>query len=133
MGKIIVLSIFVVFLFSRTKEKDTTLSSTLTLTGTWNMTFTTGSNNTYSGPMVITQHSDNSLSGTFDWGGGHYTLDATSIVNGNKVTIDWQGNMRFSGTVTTAFDYMTGDISVLDLVSNKYNPYGTWSAIKSSK
>jgi hypothetical protein len=122
----------IMLLFSCKKESG---SSVLTLTGTWEATFTTTSPPSHpnTGTMILTQHSDNKLTGTFDWGGGHHTLDATSQIDGNKATIDWQGNMRFSGTINTAFDYMMGDINVLDLVNSKYLAYGSWSAIRSSK
>ena len=63
--KTILFSILVVVILSCKKEND---STTLTVTGTWDVTFTYGTG-TRSGPMVITQHSDNTLTGTFDWGG----------------------------------------------------------------
>jgi len=77
----------IMLLFSCKKEGGSTV---LTITGTWEATFTTTSTPSHpvTGTMILTQHSDNKLTGTFDWGGGYYILDVTSQIDGNKATID---------------------------------------------
>jgi hypothetical protein len=121
-----------IVLFSCNKEKD----STYTLTGTWDVTLTNGSQ-TMSGSMVITQ-CKNSLSGTFYCNGNYSTLAITSIIEFNyigdeKVSIDWKEDClsRFSGNVTATFEHMQGQILSRNYTNNNFVSTGqTWSANK---
>ena len=104
------------------------------LSGLWYETISGGGGmggfNNLTGDMNITQHDDNTLTGSFGYsggGGGSRTanLSSTSVINGHDVTINWDSPAyKFKGTVNAAGTSMSGTFT-----SNNGGA-GTWSARK---
>jgi len=92
------------------------------------MTFTSSAKS-FSGPMTITQKSDNSLTGqwTISDGSGSSALTPISKVTGSNVTIGLiigTYDVTFTGTVDESYDSMSGTFS-----SSGIN-VGPWSATR---
>lgn len=97
------------------------------LTGIWRKTLNFGGLFGINGTMNLTQHDDNTLTGSYVYedGMGTFTLRSTSKITGNSVLIEWQEvAYKFQGTVNAAGTSMGGEMFA-DTQS-----VGTWTAKK---
>lgn len=104
-----------------------TISVSQNLTGIWRKILTFGGLFSINGTMNLTQHDDNTLTGSYVYedGMGTFNLRPTSIITGNSVIIEWiEAPYRFQGTVNAAGTSMSGEIFA-DTQSA-----GTWTAKK---
>ena len=86
-------------------------------------------NNKITGTMNLTQHENNTLTGSwvYDVGmgfSGTIVLDPTSFVKGDSVTIKWDGGSIFNGIVNKSGKSMGGKLGTGSQVA------GTWTAVK---
>lgn len=105
-----------------------TLAVIPNLTGVWRKTLAfAGGGFGINGTMNLTQHDDNTLTGSYVYedGMGSFTLKPTSLVTGNKVVIEWVGAAyKFDGTISTNGKTMSGQILY------EGSSQGTWTAKK---
>lgn len=104
-----------------------TISVLQNLTGMWRKTLNFGGLFGINGTMNLTQHDDNTLTGSYVYedGMGTFILNPTSFIQGNSVTIIWDpASYIFKGTINAAGTSMGGDILF------GATPAGTWTAKK---
>ncbi|TSA32981.1 MAG: PKD domain-containing protein [Porphyromonadaceae bacterium] len=104
-----------------------TISVLQNLTGIWRKTLNFGGLFSINGTMNLTQHDDNTLTGSYVYedGMGTFNLRSTSKITGNSVIIEWQeAAYKFQGTVNAAGTSMGGEIFANTQSS------GTWTATK---
>ncbi len=110
-----------------------TITIVASLSGNWSGTMTFSSNgDSYAFNMVISQQSDNSLTGSFVFsdGSGYTTLLSGSKLTGSTVLIEWMletYEIIFNGTANSSYNYMNGTFSSQGV------SMGTWYASKTSK
>jgi hypothetical protein len=119
------LILLTVLLFASCTKEDP-----LTLTGEWNLFMTfTNTSKTFSGPMNITQKSDNSLTGlwTISDNSGTSALTPISAIKGTSVTIGLiigTTTAIYTGTVDASYNSITGNFTSSGV------QMGTWTATR---
>jgi PKD repeat protein len=97
------------------------------LSGMWRKTLSLGGSFGINGTMNLTQHDDNTLTGSYVYedGMGTIRLNPASKVNGNNVEIIWEGDYyKFQGTISADGKTMAGNVLADNVVA------GTWVAKK---